>query len=83
MIYGETRTVTYKERFTGRTWQSKSVYKYASWHEWHTDNEGDGLWRGDKQLVGLCQFSVAGCKTLKAAKAKIRNYARAYEGEKV
>lgn len=54
------------------------TYKRAEWNGYHTDNLGDGLWMGDKQILGTCQFSVAGCKTEKAAIAKIRNYVKAY-----
>lgn len=79
MKYGDFHTVTFKNTLTGNTWEAKSIYKYASWHDWHTDSEGCGLWHGDKQITGTCQFTVAGCKTLKAAKAKIRNWVKAYE----
>ena len=51
-----------------------STYKYASWKDYHTNNIGEGLWVGDKQILGTCQFSVRGCKTEKGAKAKIRKY---------
>ena len=52
------------------------TYKRAAWDGWHTNDEGEGLWCGDKQMIGTCDFSVAGCKTEKAAKAKIRNYVK-------
>ena len=52
------------------------TYKRAEWDGWHTNDEGEGLWCGDKQMIGTCDFSVAGCKTEKAAKAKIRNYVK-------
>ena len=54
----------------------KFVYKRTEWNGWHTNNDGEGLWCGDKQIIGTCDFSVAGCKTEKAAKAKIRNYVK-------
>lgn len=54
------------------------IYKRTEWNGWHTNDEGDGLWCGDKQMLGTCQFSVSGCKTEKAAKAKVREYAKRY-----
>lgn len=76
MNFGEKYYVTVKNRITGECYESPSLYKYASWKDYSTNDSGDGLWHGDKQIEGTCQFSVAGCKTLKAAKAKIRNYVK-------
>lgn len=62
--------------FAGEKWTEKAPYKYAEWGKLHTDDQGYGLWVGDDQIVGTCDFSVAGCKTEKAAIAKIRKWAR-------
>lgn len=76
MIYGEKYLVGIKNHVTGERYEGTAVYKRASWKEWHTDNEGEGLWRGDKQVLGFFQFTVVGCKTQKAANAKVRNAAK-------
>ena len=75
MKYGERFETTCKDWITGKTFKRMATYRYVSWGDYHTDNEGEGLWIGDKQIEGTCQFSVCGCKTEKAAKAKIRKYA--------
>ena len=73
MKYGEKFEITFVDRFTKKRSHPYLVpYKYVEYGEYHTDNRGDGLWRGTKQILGTCDFSVAGCKTEKAAKAKIR-----------
>lgn len=54
------------------------TYRRAEWNGWHTNDTGEGLWCGDKQMLGTCQFSVTGCQTEKTAKAKIRNYVKKY-----
>lgn len=76
MKFGEKATHRIRNLITGETHESAYVYKRARWQDWHTDREGDGLWHGDKQIVGLCQFTVRGCKTQKAANAKVRNAAK-------
>ena len=76
MKFGEKGTYRIRNLITGEVHESPYIYKRASWHEWHTDKEGDGLWRGDKQVLGFCQFTVAGRKTQKAANAKVRNAAK-------
>ena len=58
--------------FNGRRFERGYYYMYAEWHGFHTNNEGEGLWDGDRQIIGTGDFSVRGCQTLKAAKAKIR-----------
>lgn len=78
MKYGEMRDVTYRDIMHRYTFTAKEAYKYASWNGWHTNNSGDGLWIGDKQIEGTCQFTVRGCQTEKAAIAKIRKYAKSY-----
>lgn len=60
----------------GDRYKANRTYKRANWREYHTDDFGEGLWRGDKQIEGTCQFSVTGCTTEKVAKAKIRNYVK-------
>lgn len=52
------------------------TYKRTTWEEYHTNDEGDGLWFRDRQILGTCDFSVRGCSTEKTAKAKIRNYVK-------
>lgn len=53
--------------------------EYTEWRDYHTNSIGEGLWNGDKQVAGTMQFSVSGCKTEKAAKAKIRKWVRNYQ----
>ena len=74
MKYGEKYQTALVDRFTKKRIPYTTTYKYTEWQGYHTDKEGNGLWHGDKQIVGTCQFTVAGCKTEKAAKAKIRRY---------
>ena len=74
MTYGEKFTRTFKD-FWGETCTRTFTYKFAKWDGIHTNDEGDGLWDADgRQLVGTCDFTVRGCVTEKAAKAKIRRY---------
>lgn len=53
--------------------------KYVEWRDYHTNSNGEGLWNGGKQVAGTIQFSVSGCKTERAAKAKIRRWVRNYQ----
>ena len=76
MVFGEKAMCRIRNLITGEEYEIPYIYKRASWHEWHTDKEGNGLWHGDKQVLGFCQFTVAGCKTQKAANAKVRNAAK-------
>ncbi len=73
MKYGEKYLTYYENFFTKEKTPVNVTYRYTKWKNYHTDDEGYGLWRGNKQIIGTCDFSVAGCKTEKAAKAKIRN----------
>lgn len=75
MKYGEKYTWTSKDIF-GETHEWKSIYRYASWGDYHTNNEGEGLWYKDQQILGTCQFSVCGCQQEKSAIAKIRRWVR-------
>ena len=74
MKYGERYETALVDRMTKKRTPYTATYKYAEWKEYHTNKEGDGLWNGDKQILGTCQFTVRGCQTEKAAKAKIRRY---------
>lgn len=77
MKYGETyesEVINTMTKESHGVW--KFVYKRTEWNGWHTNNDGEGLWCGDKQMIGTCDFNVKGCKTEKAAKAKIRNYVK-------
>jgi len=76
MKYGEKYPKTHEVNVAGKTYTLTDTltYRYVYWRGWYTDNAGEGLWHGDKQILGTCQFSVAGCSTEKAAKAKIRRY---------
>jgi len=74
MKYGDIFEKTYKNTITGEKITTKTFYKRASWGEYHTNDEGDGLWENDRQILGTCQFTVAGCKNEKSAIAKIRKY---------
>lgn len=55
------------------------MMKFTEWRDYHTNNNGEGLWNGDRQVAGTMQFSVRGCKTEKAAKAKIRKWVKEYQ----
>lgn len=81
MKYGEQFESSLVDRFTGQRNNHTAVYRYASWKQFHTNNYGEGLWDGDRQIVGTCDFTVAGCKTEKAAVAKIRKYIKESEEE--
>ena len=74
MRYGDNYQSTLVNRMSGKSIPCTLTYKRAAWGDYHTDNEGNGLWFGEKQIKGTCQFSVMGCRTEKAAKAKIRRY---------
>lgn len=78
MKYGEKYKTTLVDRFTKKRFPYTATYKYTEWGDYHTNNEGDGIWFENKQIVGTCDFSVAGCKTEKAAKAKIRKWVIEY-----
>lgn len=80
MKYGDVYETYLVDGFTKKKKPITCVYRCVEYHEWHTDSEGYGLWRGDKQILGTCQFSVAGCKKEASAKAKIRRRVRGYEG---
>ena len=80
MKYGEVYEIMATD-WAGRKYRDKFIYLRAEWHEYHTNNYGEGLWRGDRQLLGTCQFTVVGCQTEKAAKAKIRNLVKKYYEE--
>lgn len=73
MMYGEVFTIKLVDRMTGERIPQRAVYKRVTWGEYHTDDLGDGLWCGDRQIAGTCDFTVRGCQTEKAAKAKIRD----------
>lgn len=80
MKYGDKFEITFVDWFTKkRSDPYPATYKYVEYGEYHTNNLGKGLWRGTKQILGTCQFSVAGCKTEKAAKAKIRRWVKGRE----
>ena len=76
MKWGDKYDTSLINRMTGEKHSVTKVYKRTSWGDWHTDNHGEGLWAGDKQILGTCQFSVVGCRTEKAAKDKIRRYVK-------
>ena len=68
MKYGEKYQKTHEVNVAGKTYTLTDTltYRCVYWRGWHTDNAGEGLWHGDKQIIG--------CSTEKAAKAKIRRY---------
>jgi len=75
MKYGEKDTHTVWNALTKKPiGEVAYTYRYTSWQGYHTNNEGDGLWCEDRQILGTCQFTVRGCQTEKAAKAKIRRW---------
>lgn len=84
MKFNEELITGNRDRNTG-AWvmTGTAVCKYAEWGKWHTNDCGNGLFYGDpytmegeRQVLGTCDFSVAGCKTEKAAVAKVRNAAK-------
>lgn len=79
MKYGEKFETTYTVGKDSFKWEE--LYKYTEWHDYHTNDIGEGLWHGTRQIEGTCQFDVRGCKTEKAAKAKIRNYVKRFYDE--
>lgn len=76
MKYGEKYNTTLVNQITKERIPVTATYRRVSWEDYHTDNGGDGLWIRDKQILGSCDFTVCGCNTEKAAKAKIRNYVK-------
>ena len=80
MKYGDKYEVDLVNRLTGEKFHSPVpvTYRYTSWGDWHTNNQGEGLWCGDHQILGNCQFDVCGCSTEKAAKAKIRRWVQSH-----
>lgn len=79
MKYGDTYESYLVNAFTKKRIPITCVYRRVEYHGWHTDNNGYGLWRGDKQILGTCQFDVAGCKLESSAKAKLRKVVRERE----
>lgn len=77
MKFGEKYEQELVNRMSGKKIMATATYKRTEWKGYHTDKEGDGLWAGDRQIIGTCDFSVRGCRTEKAAKAKIRRYVSA------
>lgn len=78
MKFGDQYETELVSVITKKSFKVTRTYKRVDWNGWHTNDEGDGLWCGDKQMLGTCQFSVSGCRTEKAAKAKVREYAKRY-----
>lgn len=76
MKYGETYTATKRNIVTREVLTYTATYKFASWNGYYTNNEGDGLWNGVRQILGTCDFTVRGCSSEKTAKAKIRKYVK-------
>ena len=76
MKYGEKYERKLVDRIHGKTYTETATYRRAEWKGFHTADDGCGLWTGYTQILGTCQFSVAGCATEKAAKAKIRRWVR-------
>ena len=53
MKYGETyesEVINTMTKESHGVW--KFVYKRTEWNGWHTNNDGEGLWCGDKQMIG-------------------------------
>lgn len=76
MKYGEKYTNNMTNRITGETIPHTSTYRRTAWGRFHTNDEGDGLWNDNKQILGTCDFTVRGCSTKKSAVAKIRKYVK-------
>ena len=79
MKYGDTFETNLVDIWSKKRFPVSRVYRRVEYHGWHTDDEGYGLWRDDKQILGTCQFDVAGCKLESSAKAKLRKFVREYE----
>lgn len=79
MRYGDKFQSTMIHPWTKEKIQTTETYRYVSWRGYHTNRVGQGLWYGDRQVLGTCQFSVCGCAHEKSAKAKIRNYLKKQE----
>lgn len=80
MKYGDTFETHIVDTFTKKRIPITCVYRLVEYHGWHTNFEGYGLWKNDKQILGTCQFDVAGCKLESSAKAKLRKFVREREG---
>lgn len=76
MKYGEKYTVTKQNFITKEILRHTGTYRYTNWNGYYTNNEGDGLWTGTRQILGTCDFTVRGCNSEKTAKAKIRKYVK-------
>lgn len=76
MMYGERYDSFVVNMITKEKTPCVRTYKYAEWNEYHVNNDGEGLFIGNRQLLGTCQFSVTGCNTEKSARAKIRNFVK-------
>lgn len=75
MEYGEKGTRKLINTLTRKpVCEETYTYRYAAWKDWHTNDEGDGLWCGDRQIVGTCDFTVRGCRLETSAVAKIRRF---------
>ena len=74
MKFGDNIIETCRDPFTGKKVETHTTYKRVSWGDYHTNDRGEGLWHNDRQILGTCQFTVRGCETEKAAKAKIRKH---------
>lgn len=77
MKYGENYESYLINSITGKKIPTTCTYRYVSYDGFHTDNTGHGIWNDDRQLVGTCDFSVAGCNE-KSAKAKLRKWVKNY-----
>ncbi len=42
--------------------------------EFSTNRAGEGLWQGEKQILGTCQFSLRNCSSRKSRVAYIRRF---------
>jgi len=74
MKYGEKYESYLRNTITGDAIPYTATYKRTTLGKFHTNDKGDGLWLDDVQILGTFDFTVRGCKTEKAAKAKIRKY---------
>ena len=48
MKYGEKHEAILVDRFTKNRIPYISTYKYVEYREYHTNNEGEGLWHNNK-----------------------------------
>jgi len=70
-------SIKHLRNYAGRGWAWTVITKYAYLDEpiiedWSTNEGGDGLWLGEHQILGTCQFHLSDSRP--SAYSKIRRY---------